>query len=433
MKIQDPNITNVISLSHDGRGIAKVNGKTLFLSGALPNETVRFRYLNRHSKFDEGIVVEVITPAINRVIPFCPYFGTCGGCSAQHISTTDQIQHKEKVLLELLHHQARVTPKKILPPLVGPTIQYRRKARFSVKYTAHSNKILLGFYEVNGRYITEMDDCKILDSRIANKIPALKQLLSEMDAKKYISQLEISVADNTTAIVLQHSQRLDVRDRSLLENFAKQHHLQFFLQFGSNESISPIYPNNPEPLFYQLKNHDLTLHFLPTQFIQVNGVMNEQLIDRAITLLKPQSTDKILDLFCGIGNFTLPIAKLCEQIDGVDLENESILAAVKNAEFNKITNARFYQKDLFREQGFQPLSKHYDKLLIDPPRTGAENILKKMADWNPTRIVYVSCNPATLARDSKTLIQMGYHLTAAGVQDMFPHTKHVEAIALFEK
>lgn len=434
-KITNDTFTTTINgLSHEGRGIAQIDGKTTFLFGALPNETVQFRYSKKRGTYDEGYVTKVIHASSERVDPKCPNFGVCGGCSLQHMKHDQQIKLKETALLELLKQQAGIEPKELLTPLVATPWGYRRKARIGVKHVPKKEKVLVGFRERSSSYITNMDICHTLHPSVGKEIAALSQLFMTLQTKDNIPQCEIAIGDDETAIILRHLVPLPEEDLNVLQYFFEKHHWRLYLQPAGIDSIHLYYPKSANPLLqYRLPKYNLIFEFHPVQFTQINTDINRQMIDRAIDLLALKPTDCVLDLFCGIGNFSLPIAKHCEKIIGVEGDASAVKQAGKNAALNHIENTSFYTADLFEPTDHHIWSQtHFDKILLDPPRSGAKEILENLPPWTPKKIVYVSCNPATLARDAGILRQQGYHLIKAGIMDMFPHTQHVEAMALFE-
>lgn len=425
----------IANISHDGRGIAYVNNKTVFLNNALPTETVEFVYTHRQSKYDEGDVVNVLTASPQRVTPQCPHFNICGGCSLQHLHSDEQINVKQKILLEQLQHIGGVKPKKILPPLTASTWGYRRKARLGVRYVIKKNKVLVGFREKNGRYLADIDNCHVLYPQVGLNIIALKQLITELATFEHIPQIEVAVGDQITALIFRHLKPLPAADIELLRQFAITHHFQIYLQPDGIDSITRLWPENNENfLSYALPQHNIELKFNPGDFIQVNAEINQQMVSRALELLAPEKNEKILDLFCGLGNFTLALAHHCTEITGIEGDNAMIERCHNNALHNKINNAHFYRADLSGDWTHQPWAKQqYDKILLDPPRAGAWEIVQNIQRFAAKQILYISCNPATLARDAAELIRHGYQLKAAGVMDMFSHTSHIEAMALFTK
>lgn len=424
----------VTQLNHEGRGITHINGKTTFLFGGLPGETVQFRYTEIHRQYDEGTVVSVTEKSPDRVEPQCAHFGLCGGCSLQHFSSDAQRAHKQSVLLEHFQHQANCQPENILPPLHANLWEYRRRARLSVRFVIKKNDVLVGFRERGTRYVAELKACEVLDPSVGRKIAALRELFMQCEMKAEFAQVEIAVGDAATAAILRHMKPLPESDIAKLIAFAAENHWQLYFQPGGHDTIHPVFPENPDPLFYTIPNHAIKMVFKPAQFTQINQSVNLKMIDRAIELLALTKTDHVLDLFCGIGNFSLPMAKYCKHVVGVEGADSSILQAKENATQNDIHNADFYVQDLSVDlKDVSWSQQHYDKILLDPPRAGAKEIMPFIAQWQASRIVYVSCNPITLARDTKDLLELGYRLVQAGVMDMFPHTDHIEAIALFVK
>jgi len=425
----------ITGLSHDGRGITQINGKKVFIENALPGEKVTFNYTKHHSRYAEGKAIDSQIRSLDRVEPLCQHFTICGGCALQHMSNATQLQLKQQMLLEQLQHFGGIQPKEILPPLVANQWGYRRKARLGVKYVAKKEAVLVGFREKNGRYLADLKRCEVLHPKVGTLIEALKSLISSLAAYQTIPQIEIAVGDDATALIFRHMEPLNKEDIDKLINFGKQHQLDIYLQPGKPETTHIIYPvDKPHRLHYRLPAYNIEFSFHPADFTQINYEINQQMIARALDLLQPQETDHILDLFCGLGNFTLPIAKQVAKVIGVEGAAEMVARAKENATQNNIHNVEFYAANLAGDLSSAPwLQQKYDKILLDPPRTGALEIIKQLQSINAKRIVYISCNPATLARDTGELVAQGYKLLKAGIMDMFPHTHHVEAIALFEK
>lgn len=430
---------NITDLSHDGRGVGNHNGKTILINGALPGEFINFTYLKRHSKYDEGLTTSVVQASPHRVVPVCPHYEICGGCNLQHLEHTKQIEFKTKTLLEQLQHFGTVTPEKLLPPLMAEPYHYRCRARLTVKYVAKKNKLLIGFHEKNGRYVADITNCPILHANISDKIIALQALVTSLSINQQVAQIEVAVSDDTTALIIRHLAAFTAQDYANLVAFSNAHNCQIYLQPHGPDSITYL-GDKPElnctkqiPLQYSLPKHDVTLTFLPTDFTQINTGINRQMVDLALELLNPQPQDKILDLFCGLGNFTIPLAKYCNKVVGVEGSNQMVVRGEHNAKNNSISNAEFYCADLTKQLPNAPWAQQtYDKILLDPPRTGALEIIQQLPQFAAKKILYISCNPATLARDSKALLAQGYKLAVAGVIDMFPHTSHVETITLWE-
>lgn len=425
--------TKITALTHDGRGIAHIDGKTVFIEGALPGEEVVFTYTSRRGKYDEGRVTEILTASSERTEPLCKHFSICGGCALQHMSSTAQLEMKQKILLDQLQHFGGIKPLEVLSPLTGPIWNYRRKARLSVKYVGKKEKVLVGFHEKNGRYIADLARCVILQDPLDTLITPLKEFIHTLKSYQHIPQIEVTITETITALVFRHLVPLANEDQEKLIAFAKQHQLYIYLQPKGPQSIHLLWPLASEAiaLNYSLPKYNLELEFSPTDFIQINSEINQKMISLALELLDLQTTDQVLDLFCGIGNFSLPAATLCQQVTGIEGDNDLVTRARHNAHKNNLLNAEFITADLN-----QPLTasfKQISKILLDPPRTGALAIIQQLEKLKAQRIVYVSCNPATLARDAGELVKQGYILTKTGIMDMFPHTAHVEAIALFEK
>jgi 23S rRNA (uracil1939-C5)-methyltransferase len=426
----------VEDLNDDGRGVARIEGKVTFIDGALPRERVSVVVETHKRHYDHARVAEILEPSPDRVVPECGYFGVCGGCSLQHLRPGAQIAAKQHVLRERLRRFGGVEPEQWLPPLTGPIWHYRRSARLGVRNVDKKGGILIGFRERHSRFITPLDDCLVLDRRIAPLLPELRALVSRLSRYDRIPQVEVACGDAHAALVFRHLEPLTGNDRSGLIEFGRSHGIQIHTQAAGPESVTALWPDPIPPLSYDLPEFDLTLQFKPTDFIQVNGEINRQVVHRATELLSPESTDAVVDLFCGLGNFTLPLARRAGRVIGVESETRLVERARGNAALNHIANAEFRCADLYDEAWSKELWRlvRADKLLLDPPRGGAMEALKHMPAVGPSRIVYVSCNPVTLARDAEYLVNFrGYRLARAGVMDMFPHTSHVESIAVFER
>jgi 23S rRNA (uracil1939-C5)-methyltransferase len=428
----------VQGLSHEGRGVAKLGGKTLFIEGALKDERVRFVLKKKNRKYDEANVVEVLNAASNRVMPKCAHFAICGGCALQHMEPSSQISFKQAVLLEQLRHFGGVLPQEVLAPIIGPSFGYRRKARLGVKFVSNKNKILVGFREKHSHFLAELKQCEILIPQVGYLLEDLQELIAELEAFKTIPQIEVATGDKEIALVFRHLEPLSGKDKELLLSFGRTHNLLIYLQPGGMDSIHLLecLENRPPFLTYSLPAYDIEIQFHPTDFIQVNGDVNQKLIAKAIEWLAPKPTEQILDLFCGLGNFTLPLARFAKSVIGVEGSPEMVARAEENARHNGIKNVRFYSADLYQSlTGNESwLSDPYDKILLDPPRNGAEGILKKISETSVKTLVYISCNPATLARDVGILVkEYKFKFEKVAVLDMFPHTTHVESIALLTR
>ena len=430
----EPVSATIESLSHEGRGIARINGKTVFIDGGLPGEQVRFRYTRRRGQFDEGHAVEIVEASGMRVEPRCGYYGTCGGCSLMHMAPEQQITHKQAVLLEQLQHIGGLEPERLLPPLSASHWGYRRKARLGVKYVAGKEKVLVGFREKNGRYIADIDSCQVLHPHLGEDLGQLKELIGALSVYRQIPQLEVAVSNTTAAIVIRHLAPLDENDKRILGDYEETRPVRFYLQPAGLDSVHSLSGRDEMNLYYRLENHNIEIEFSPVDFTQVNFDLNPLLVDLVISLLDLSAGDSVLDLFCGLGNFTLPIARYANRATGVEASEDLVRRARDNAEKNGLANASFSACDLSGpDAGTRVRACDYDKVLLDPPRSGAREIIGQLDLQRVAKLVYISCNPATLARDAGILVKQGkLNLKAAGVMDMFPHTSHVESIALFE-
>ena len=434
---KEPVTATIEKFSHDGRGIARIDGKTTFIDGALPGETVTFQYTLKKSDYDEGFVLSVIEPSPQRVEPFCPHYVLCGGCSLQHLDGATQIHVKQTLLLDSLTRIGHCEPETVLAPLTSDLWGYRNKARLSVRYVEKKQSTLVGFREKNNpRYITEISTCPVLNPRVDAELVALRQLIDSFDDSHCIAQIEVAAGDEDIALIFRNLSSLTSDDEEKLRQFSQQTNFRIFLQPSGPDSVYLFYPETTGNfLKYSLPEHQIEFKFLPTDFTQVNAGLNRKMVAYALELLELESDDVVLDLFCGLGNFSLPLAKHAAMVVGIEGSDAMVERACMNAAANAITNAEFFCANLEDPTALAGVVHHqFNKLLLDPPRTGAVEIVKQIDILNPERIVYVSCNPATLARDADILVnQHGYRLVAAGVMDMFPHTSHVESIALFVK
>jgi len=426
------------SLDQEGRGVAHADGKAIFIEGALPGELVTYSPYRKKQNFELAQVAQILKPAFGRVVPQCEYFGTCGGCSMQHLDARAQVAAKQRVLENNLKHIGKVAPELILPAIYGTAWGYRYRARLSVRYVAKKNAVLVGFHEKRSSFIADMQTCEIMPARISGLVMPLRKLIDALSIRQRLPQIEVSLGENVDVLVLRILEPLSAQDEAMLKVFADQHRIQFFLQPGGPKTAYRFYPQDAPELNYTLPEFDILIPFHPTEFTQVNPSMNRVLVRRALNLLKPQPGERVADLFCGLGNFTLPIARCGAHVVGYEGSAALVRRAAENADRNGLgSRAQFIETNLFdvdeawlQEQGY------FDKMLIDPPREGAINVAASLtkAKSVPRRIVYVSCNPATLARDAAVLVHRnGYSLRAAGVVNMFPHTAHVESIALFER
>lgn len=430
----------ISSMAHDGRGVGRDDeGKVVFVDYALPGETVRYVPIENRKNFLFGSTIEVLEKSEHRVEPKCVVFGECGGCVLQHLDESVQIKYKQEQLLENFKKIGAVQPESLLEPMTSQVWGYRRRARLGAKFVPKKGGMIVGFRERNSSFIQPTQHCEVLYPQVSAMLPALRETLENTSCNDRIPQVEISVADNATVMILRHLETLVQNDLDLLTAFAKQHQVQLFLQPGNLKTVHPLYPKKPDALFYKFPEFDIKVEFLPTDFIQVNGGINQQLVSQAIQLLDIQPQDQVLDLFCGVGNFTLPLATRAQNVVGVEGDQALVERANHNKKMNKLNNLNFYYGDLFKEDMNSEshgewLNRKYDKILLDPPRSGAAEMIKRMPEFGASKVVYVSCGPATLARDAGVMVnEHGYRLSQVGVIDMFPHTAHVESIAVFER
>jgi 23S rRNA (uracil1939-C5)-methyltransferase len=423
---------DIIDLAHDGRGVARVDGKTVFIDDALPGERVEWRRAKRGRNFDEGRLQRVLEPASDRVEPRCAHFGVCGGCVLQHLAPERQLEFKQRQLLEALTRLGKVTPEEILPPLQGGVWNYRRRARLAARWVPKKERTVLGFRERATSYIADVKRCEVLLPPVDSLIEPLSLLLTALSVRNRVPQIEVAIADNAVALVVRVLEDLTAADRELLLQFARQHGVQIYIQPGGYETIAPL--SEVTPLEYRLPQFDVTVRFQPSDFVQVNGELNARMVARAIELLAPAPADRVLDLFCGLGNFSLPIARSGAHVVGVEGDAGLVARARKNAVLNGIDNVEFVCGDLAQASAGDAAwaRRSYDKVLLDPPRAGALDVLPVVARCGASKVLYVSCHPGSLARDAGILVhEHGFTLRAAGVMDMFPHTAHVESAALF--
>jgi 23S rRNA (uracil1939-C5)-methyltransferase len=419
------------SLDAEGRGVARnADGKVVFVEGALPGEEVDFQVLRKKSSFEIGRLTKVLGGASSRQTPRCPHFGVCGGCSLQHTDARTQMAAKQRWLEENLARIGKVEPETLLPIVYGEDWHYRRRARLGARYVPKKGGAMVGFREKRSSYITDMRECHVLPREISDLILPLRSLVEALSIRARLPQIEVAAGDNTAVLVIRHLDPLDGDDEGLIRSFAEKHAISIWLQPGGPDSAHPFHPREGE-LSYDLPEFGLRLAFRPTDFTQVNHGVNRILVSRAVRLLDPQPGERIADLFCGLGNFSLPLATRGARVIGFEGSSDLVERARQNAALNKLA-VQFEVMNLVRPN-LDPYAP-FDKLLIDPPREGAVEIVKALPAAWPRRIVYVSCDPATLARDAGVLVHAkGFRLAAAGVVNMFPHTAHVESIALFER
>ncbi|MBU6460851.1 MAG: 23S rRNA (uracil(1939)-C(5))-methyltransferase RlmD [Proteobacteria bacterium] len=424
------------SLDHAGQGVAHRNGKTLFIEGALPGETVYYELYRNKSSFETGRATHIVKASTLRVDPRCPAFERCGGCSLQHLGESAQVVMKQRVLEDNLWHIGRVRPEVILPAVQGLSWHYRHRARLSVRNVA-TKGILIGFHEKRSSFIVDTLSCDVLAQPIASLLGPLRDMVQKLSIVSHLPQIEVAVGEITVALVFRILKPLVKEDEGILRAFSERYNLEIWLQSKGPASAYRFYPEAGAELYYSLPEFNLRLPFYPTEFTQINPEMNRVLIHQAMQLLEPRPEETILDLFCGLGNFTLPLARMARQVVGIEADDALIGRALSNAQLNSLDQkVALYAENLF-EMTFERLAAlgHFDQILLDPPRDGAIAVVKSIDPENgPKRIVYVSCNPATLARDANVLVHAkGYRPKAAGVLNMFPHTSHIESIMLFER
>lgn len=439
-KRREPETATIEAATHDGRGIASVAGKKVFVAGALAGEEVRFLRRKRRRNYDEAELLEVLQPSASRIEPRCAAYGSCGGCSMQHIPVADQRAIKHQALVDGFERIGRVRPARWLSPLFNDSHDgswhYRRRARLAVKDVAAKGRVLVGFRERHAPYVTNMHRCEVLAHPVDSLLDPLSELIGELSIRARLPQIEVAIADNAVSLVFRVLDSPSEADKLKLAAFGDDHSVQMLLQTGGPGSIVPVDPAiTPAALYYRLDAFDVEIVFEATDFVQVNGAVNERMIARAIELLQVGSEQRVLDLYCGIGNFSLPLARHASQVLGVEGEQRQVDRARANALGNGIDNCQFRVADLSKIDGSEAwLRDHWDRVLLDPARSGAIELVQQMGVIDPERIVYVSCHPGTLARDAAELVEhLGYELEAAGIIDMFPHTSHVESIAVFSK
>ncbi|CAN5193012.1 23S rRNA (uracil(1939)-C(5))-methyltransferase RlmD [soil metagenome] len=427
--LEAPEIADVVSMTHDGRGVARVDAKPVVIDGALQGESVAFVRTRRRRGHDEARLDRVLVDSPQRVTPRCAYFGTCGGCSMQHVAPSSQLEIKERVLLENLERIGGLRPLRVLDPVAGPSWGYRRRARLGVRYVEKKGRVLVGFRERNKPWIADMRACEVLAAPFGALIEPLSALIGGLSLRSRIPQIELAAGDDCAAMVLRVLAEPSAADLENLRRFEARHRVDCYLQPGGTDSGRPLHGKGA-PLSYRIPRFDLNFEFQPTDFVQINREVNRGLVDLVVDLLAPGADDRVLDLFCGLGNFTLPLARSAASVIGVDGDANLVDRARHNAARNGIGNAQFLQADLFAAPD-AAVREASDLMLLDPPRTGAAAVVG--AGLQARRIVYVSCHPATLARDAAAITQGGaYELTAAGIVDMFPHTSHIECVAVLD-
>ncbi len=423
------------AFSHDGRGLTHVDGRVIFVDGGLPGERVEFQYTEMKRDFAAAKAVRILAASPLRREPKCEYFGLCGGCSLQHVDPERQIDIKQRILEDQFRRIGHLENVPFWPPIRGPLWGYRHKARLGVKYVAKKQRALVGFREKAGRWITDMGHCEILHPRVGKQLAGIAALVDSLSIRDRIPQIEVAVGDEGCVLVFRNLAEASADDRLRLQNFGRSHDFTIYLQPRGPDSLIPVDEQGSRILSYGLPGHDVTFYFEALQFTQVNIDINRQLVGRALELLAPGPSDRVIDLFCGIGNFTLPISRYVEWVVGIEGSRHLVEQAETNARLNRIGNVSFQVADLTTDPAHEDWCKEsYTMAVLDPSRAGAEEILKYFPRWGVERIVYISCNPATLARDAAILSgELGYRFEGAGVMDMFPQTSHMESIALFNR
>ena len=429
-----PQEADIVDLTHEGHGVARIEGKAVFVPDALPGERIVLRRTRRHRSFDEAMLETVLRPSPERVEPGCPHFGLCGGCALQHLSPEAQLTFKQTQLTENLARLGGVAPERMLEPLTGPVWGYRRRARLGVKYVRRKGRVLVGFRERSAPFVADLHECRVLAPPADRLIDPLATLIGGLSIAERVPQVELAVSDDACAMVLRVLEPPSPADLDRLREFEAARAVRLYLQPGGPASVAPIAPDNP-PLRYELDRAGVSIEFGPTDFIQVNGAVNSAMVERALELLAPLPSDRVLDLFCGLGNFSLPLAMHAGRVIGVEGDPSLVKRASANAVRNGLANAEFHVADLTAStQGAPWACGTYERVLLDPPRAGAREVLPVVGACGAVRVVYISCHPGSLARDAGILVrEHGFRLTEAGVMDMFPHTTHVEAIAVFER
>jgi 23S rRNA (uracil1939-C5)-methyltransferase len=428
-----PEQGTVTGLTHEGEGIVR-EGKTAFVGGALPGELIRYRRVRTHRGHDEGQLLEVIAPSADRVTPRCAHFGTCGGCALQHLSGERQIELKEQQLRDALERVAKVRPQAWLPPLRGPQWGYRRRARLGARYVPKKGRVVVGFRERLAPYIAALDDCAVLSAPLGALIAPLSALLTGLSLRDCIPQIEVAVAENVTALVFRVLGALPEGDIAALRDFGERHALRIYLQTAGLDSVAPLEATAQlEPLRYSLPEFGVTYDFAPTDFVQINAAINAAMVARVLSLLELDSQSRVLDLYCGLGNFTLPMARHAGAVLGIEGDAALVQRARHNALMNGLGNAQFVAADLTQTLPLNApfLAGGFSHVVLDPPRAGALEVMPTIAHLAPGKVAYISCHPGSLARDIAVLVhEFGFELRAAGVLDMFPHTAHVESLAV---
>jgi 23S rRNA (uracil1939-C5)-methyltransferase len=432
-KQPEPRLVTIESMSHEGRGITHVNGKTVFVFGALEQEKVLIQIVKTSRNFDQAVTLEVVEASPQRVEPRCAAYQVCGGCSLQHLGDDDQVQLKQQALLDMLEHVG-INPGSVMPSLRSESWGYRKKARLGVKSVTKKGRVLVGFRERNSGFISDMHQCEVLLPKIGHHLDDLSELIGSLDAHAVIPQIEVAADADNVQLVFRHLQPLSDSDRMALAEFGKSQQFYIQLQPGGPETIENLYPEQQLLKFSPERDGPISIAFSASDFVQVNTGMNQKMVAQALSFLDLKSSDKVLDLFCGLGNFTLPMAQACEQVTGIEADAAMVMRAKQAALDNHIENSEYFAADLTKPESTDSwMRRRYDKILLDPPRSGAAEIVGLFKQFRASRIVYVSCQASSLVRDAGIICAQGYRLTNVGVMDMFPQTAHIEAMAVFER
>ncbi len=429
----EPREVTIEAMSHEGRGIAHVNGKTVFVFGALLGERVLIQVRQSNRNFDQAITLEVLEASPQRIEPRCAAFQTCGGCSLQHLANDDQLALKQQSLLDMMAH-AKVDIGQVIPALRADQWGYRKKARLGVKYVPAKERVLVGFRERSTSFIADMMRCEVLIPQVGHRLELLSQLIGQLEAHAQIPQIEVAADDSQVLLVFRHLQALSEQDQNLLIEFARAHDFLIQLQPGGPATVHNLYPQQQSLGFDPSGDGSLKIGFGALDFVQVNTAINQKMVAQALELLDLQPQDRVLDLFCGLGNFTLPMARKCARVTGIEVDTAMVDRARESALANNIHNTEYHAVDLTcPETGFAWMQQEYDKILLDPPRSGALEMAELIGKFKASRIVYVSCQPSSLVRDAAIICDQGYQMTHLGIMDMFPQTAHVESMAVFQQ
>lgn len=432
-KLPEPQEVIIDAMSHEGRGITHVNGKTVFVFGALKGERVKIQIQKTNRNFDQAVALEIIEPSAKRIEPRCAAFKICGGCSFQHLGNDDQVEFKQQVLLELMAH-ADIDVGEVMPPLRGDHWGYRKKARLGVRYVRKKARVLVGFRERNSSFLADMQRCEVLIPRVGDRLEQIARLIETLEAREQIPQIEVAADADNVVLVFRHLQDLCPGDRDRLIEFGKAHNLWIQLQPGGPDTVTCLYPAEQSLYFEPLAQGDIRIAFNALDFVQVNSDINQKMVAQALRYLDLKPQDRVLDLFSGLGNFTLPMARLCRQVVAVEGDNTMVERAARAASAQQIDNSSYQLADLSSLDMQQSwLGQKFDKILLDPPRSGAQEIAGIIKRFDARTIVYVSCQPSSLVRDAAIICSQGYRMTHLGVMDMFPQTAHVESMAVFQQ